>query len=153
MEKKYLNILVLIFTVVFLLMSCEKNDEKVNISATGLNNSHKMGKNCMECHKSGGWGKGAFVVAGTVYNSSLNSTYPNTIVNLYTLPSGGGSLIGTIYGDTKGNFYTTQQIDLSNEVFPSVTGANGSVTFMQSSIRVGSCNSCHGNSAARLWAE
>ncbi|HEX9251088.1 MAG TPA: hypothetical protein VF870_02550 [Ignavibacteriaceae bacterium] len=153
MRTKHLKALVFILAVILTSMSCSKNDEKVNISAAGLKNSHKMGKNCMECHKSGGWGKGAFVVAGTVYNNGLSNTYADAVVKLYTQASGGGTLAGTIYGDANGNFYTTESIDLSGGVYPSVSGTGGSVNYMQSSITVGACNSCHGNSVAKLWAK
>lgn len=130
--------------------SCNKEGNETNISSTGENKSHNMGQNCMNCHKSGGEGEGWFNVAGTVYNSGLSSTYPNTIVKLYTGPNATGTLKYTINGDAKGNFFTTETIDFGSGLYPVVQGTS-TATHMGSAITIGQCNSCHGVSTDKIW--
>jgi cytochrome c553 len=131
--------------------SCKKNNSsETNISATGGNKSHNMGQNCMNCHKSGGQGEGWFNLAGTVYTSSMSSTFSNAIVKLYTGPNATGTLKYTINGDAKGNFYTTETIDFGAGLYPVVQGTN-STNKMSSAIITGQCNSCHGVSTDKIW--
>jgi len=139
----------------FLIQSCEKEGKgknETNISAHGLNKSHNMGQNCMNCHKSGGEGEGWFNVAGTVYDSLKSQTYANATIHLYTGPNGSGTLKYTILGDAKGNFYTTESIDFGSGLYPVVAGAQGT-QYMSTSITAGQCNSCHGVSTSRLWTK
>jgi hypothetical protein len=105
----------------------------------------------MNCHKQGGEGEGWFNVAGTVYDSLKTATLPNATVNLYTGPNGTGTLKYTILVDGKGNFYTTNYIDFTGGLYPSVQGTN-STHYMSSTISMGQCNSCHGVSTDKLWA-
>ena len=58
----------------------------------------------------------------------------------------------TLEGDANGNFYTTDPIDFSEGLFTSVQGT-GIVHEMSSKIFNGQCNSCHGSSTDRIWAE
>lgn len=135
-----------------LAVSCGKNNGSVkNISANGQNKSHNMGKNCMQCHVKGGEGEGWFVVAGTVYDSLQNNTYPNTTIKLYTGPNGSGTLKYTIEGDQKGNFFSTETMDV-NGLYAAVTGNNGT-HYMGSALSTGACNSCHGVSTQRIWTK
>ncbi len=140
-----------LFCGLFIISSCKKSNNVTNISSTGASESHNMGRNCMTCHKSGGEGKGWFNVAGTVYNSTFNNTYPNGTVYLYTGPNGTGTLKYTIQVDAKGNFYTTESIDFSGGLYPAVKG-NGATQYMNSSISMGQCNSCHGVSQNKIFA-
>jgi hypothetical protein len=110
-----------------------------------------MGQNCMNCHKDGGEGKGCFFVAGTVYDSLQSSTKANGIIKLYSGPNGTGILKGTIEVDAKGNFFTTDIIDFSSQVYPSITNTIGNVKYMGSGISTGQCNSCHGVSTDKIW--
>ena len=109
-----------------------------------------MGQNCMNCHKSGGEGKGWFNVAGTVYTAGLSNTYPNTTVKLYTGPNGTGTLKYTINGDAKGNFFTTETIDFGSGLYPVVQGTS-TAKYMSTTTTTGQCNSCHGVSTDKLW--
>ena len=136
--------------------SCEKEENEhgcgaTNISANNQNESHNMGQNCMNCHKDGGEGKGCFYVAGTVYDSLQSSTKANGIIKLYSGPNGTGILKGTIAVDAKGNFFTTDIIDFSSQVYPSITNTIGNVKYMGSGISIGQCNSCHGISTDKIW--
>jgi hypothetical protein len=147
--KKYSNIIVatLLISVIFILtQSCEKEKEggETKISSNGGNESHNMGRNCMDCHT--GW----FIVAGTVYASNKSSTYPNATVKLYTGPNGTGTLKYTIQVDAKGNFFTTEATNFGTGLYPSVQG-NAAATFMQSVITTGQCNSCHNISTDKIW--
>ena len=140
-----------IFSSILIFTSCKKNDQATNISAAGQTESHNMGKNCMECHKSGGNGKGTFQVAGTAYESTKTNTYSNVTVKLFTQANGGGTLRATINGDGNGNFFTTETVDFSGGVYPVVYGTSGSGKYMSSSISIGACNSCHNVSQDKIW--
>jgi hypothetical protein len=147
---------ILAFVGIITLQSCEKEDNEhgcgaTNISAKNQDESHNMGQNCMNCHKDGGEGKGCFYIAGTVYDSLQTSTKPNGTVKLYSGPNGSGTLKGTIEVDAKGNFFTTNIVDLSSPVYPSVTNSNGDTKYMGSSTSTGQCNSCHGVSTNKIW--
>jgi hypothetical protein len=145
--------LVFILTSLLIISSCEKeNENETNISTYGSQKSHNMGQNCMNCHKSGGPGEGWFQAAGTVYDSTGNATYPNATVKLYSGPNGTGNLKYTIQADGKGNFYTTESIDFSGGLYPAVSGTQGT-QYMGSSISMGQCNSCHGNTTNRIWTK
>lgn len=136
----------------FLLQSCEKEGGDVkNISSNNANESHNAGKNCMQCHVSGGEGSGWFQVAGTVYNSAYSAVQPNGVVKLYTGPDGTGTLKATIEVDAKGNFFTTEAIDFTGGLYPKVTGSSGTSMAMGSSITMGQCNSCHGVSTNKIF--
>lgn len=155
MKLRQLIIMATFSAVLMLMASCSKDNENESsdetvISKAGGTESHNSGQNCMNCHKSGGNGEGNFNTAGTVYNSQLSAAYPNAVVKLYTQANGGGSLRATIYGDAKGNFYTTESIDFSGGLYPVVFGTGGSATYMIGSVTQGSCNNCHGGSTDRL---
>lgn len=107
----------------------------------------------MSYHISGGSGAGWFKLAGSVYNSTREKSYPNKMIKLYTESDGNGNLIKTIEVDGNGNFHTTEDIDFTNELFTSVTSLYGNVNNMNSSISTGMCNSCHGNSTNNIWVE
>jgi len=120
-------------------------------SYNGSSKSHNMGINCMNCHKPGGGEAPAWQVAGTVYDQSLITPYPNATVNLYTGPNGTGTLKYTIKVDARGNFYTSGNIDFTGGLYPAVTGST-TTNFMSSSITTGACNSCHNTvTMDRIW--
>jgi len=138
----------LLFAGAIVLISCEKK-----ISKYSSNESHYAGQDCMQCHKSGGEGEGRFKVAGTLYDSTKISVYPNATIKLYSAAQGGGDLIKTIEVDANGNFYTTEKVKFKKDVYPSVIGANGDEKFMLTPASSGSCNSCHGVTTNNLWAK
>jgi len=139
--------------VMMVIQSCESDDDdeyEKMVSKYNLMESHKMGQNCISCHKSGGEGEGWFNLAGTVYDSQTSSTYPNATLKLYNAPNGAGSLVGTIEVDGLGNFYTTNDIDFGSGLYVSVSGET-STKYMVSPVTSGQCNSCHGVSTDRIW--
>lgn len=149
--KKGIFITTLIALAFTVISSCEKeNKNETKISSYNDLESHNMGQNCMSCHKQGGAGEGWFTAAGTVYDSLKLNTYPNATVKLYTEPNGNGSLKQTIQVDGKGNFYTTNNIDFGSGLFPVVEG-NTTTKYMNSSISMGQCNSCHGVTREKIW--
>jgi hypothetical protein len=150
------SILASIFVVIVIFLvspSCKKNNVcgETNISESGGDDSHNFGQNCMNCHTSGGKGEGCFVVAGSVSNSALTSNLTSGTVKFYTEPNGGGTLKATVQIDSKGNFHTTESIDVIG-LYPVITGSNGVPHSMGSSLSSGSCNSCHGVSTGKLYA-
>ena len=151
MKKKYLTIALFTF---ILFTACEKeNENETKISQNNTDESHNLGQNCMTCHVSGGDGEGWFTLAGSLYDKSKISAYPNGSVKLTTEPNGSGTLVNTIENDRKGNFYTTQTIDFGDGLYVGVFGTNGEQKFMPSKITTGACNSCHGNTTDKLWIE
>lgn len=140
---------------VILTQSCDKIQELGNetkISEYNDDESHNAGDNCMICHLQGGDGEGWFNVAGTVYDESLASVYPNSTIHLFTEANGEGTLVYTIEVDAKGNFYTTEDIDFGSGLYVSVEGTE--VTkYMLSPVTVGACSSCHGSSIDRVWVK
>jgi hypothetical protein len=163
----FLRILFFLVIISTILLSCKKkssNDEDeivvenktdpetVNISQVNGNESHNSGQNCMTCHNSGGTGKGVFKVAGTLYDSLLTSTKTGGVVKLWSGINGTGSLIASINVDSKGNFFTTESVNFGNGLYPVViNSSNSRVKHMVSMLNNGACNSCHGNSQARIW--
>ncbi len=135
----------------FTLGSCKKSwaCHEDNISSLGANDSHNKGMNCMQCHTASGEGEGCFNVAGTIYQSNLQNTVNTGKVELYTGPNGTGTLKYTIDIDSKGNFYTTANVDYTG-LYPKVTGPSGASISMGSSLTTGACNSCHGNSTGKI---
>ena len=153
MEKKILTLITLIVGILILLPSCESDDNEGNeemVSSYNETESHKMGQNCMSCHKSGGEGEGWFNLAGTVYEDDKSTTYPNATVKIYDEPNGVGSLIGTIEVDGLGNVYTTNNIDFGSGLYVSVSG-DAETIYMIGPVTSGQCNSCHGVSTDRIW--
>lgn len=154
MKSRVTLSLLLICFAVFVFEACKKeNDEnETNISSFNDTESHNMGQNCMNCHKSGGSGEGWFNAAGTVYDSLGTAVYPNALVELYSGPNGSGTKKYSIEVDGKGNFYTTEDINFGSGLYPSIKGSI--VTkHMATAITTGQCNSCHGNSTGKLWTK
>jgi hypothetical protein len=150
--KKNNSIQVLLMLTCFALLTNCKKENEAKISSYGDNKSHNSGQNCMNCHKQGGSGEGLFQIAGTIYDSTLSTIYPNATVKLYTEANGAGTLKYTIEGDALGNFYTTENIDFGNVLYGGVQG-NVATHFMSSTINTGQCYSCHGISTSKIWTE
>lgn len=154
MKLKIVSILSAGFLFFIAFQSCKKENgsNTTNISAYGGSRSHNTGKNCMSCHASGGEGKGWFNVAGSVYDSTDASVIPNATVRLFTGPKGSGTLKYTVQVDGKGNFYTTDPIDFTQGLYPSVQGAT-TTKYMSSTLVNGQCNNCHGVSTGKIWTK
>lgn len=138
--------------MIVIFQSCEKVNNETKISANNRSESHNMGQNCMNCHKSGGKGEGWFQLAGTVYDTNFINTQPNTTVKLYTAPNGQGTLKHSIQVDALGNFYTTETIDFSAGLYPTVIGKT-ITKHMSSKVLSGQCNSCHGVTTDKIWTK
>ena len=136
--------------LIIALNACEKEGacDEYNVSASGANKSHNFGNNCMQCHYAEGNGEGCFVAAGSVSNSQLTGNATGGQVEFYTQANGQGSLKYTLQIDNKGNFYSTESMDI-NGLFPAVKNANGTL-YMSTAISTGACNSCHNPSTNPL---
>lgn len=138
------------------LPSCKEDklcEDATLISMHTGTDSHNAGQNCLNCHSPGGEGKGCYEVGGTVYKEDFSNIYANAVIGLYSEVNGGGILVATLEGDAKGNFYTTETINFGNGLYPSVTSSTGTTKHMGTPIQAGACNSCHGVTTAKLWAE
>ncbi|MCP4147581.1 MAG: hypothetical protein GY757_07515 [bacterium] len=146
---------ILVVGTVLMISACKKSGDSSAVlnSRNGDTASHKEGRDCMECHRSGGSGKGVFTVAGTVYDSGQSNVNPNGMVSIYSEDNGGGTLLKSVGVDGKGNFYSTEAVDLSNGVFTRVTSSSDVRKDMMSSLTNGACNSCHGNSIDPIWVD
>ena len=134
--------------------SCEKEGGcgDTNISASGGNDSHNSGQNCMQCHTNGGKGEGCFSAAGSVYNSALISPVNSGKVEFFTQANGAGQLMYTIQLDSYGHFYSTADMTLVG-LFPRVTGPTGTQQSMSTGLSSGKCNTCHNVSTSKIWAD
>jgi hypothetical protein len=142
---------ILLLTFSFIAVQSCKHGGPTVISSHGSDESHNRGKNCMNCHKQGDEGTGWFKVGGTVYNSQKTNSYPNVTIQLFTGQDGTGALKYTIDGDELGNFYTTEYIDFTAGLYPVVQTKNGT-QYMSTTTDNGQCNSCHGVTTDRIWA-
>lgn len=154
MKKNVARVLVSAVAILMVFQSCEneENENETLISTYGSNESHNIGQNCMGCHQLGGSVEGWFTTAGTVYDHTKSSTFPNASIRLYTGPNGTGTLRATVQGDLKGNFYTTEAIDFGDGLYATVE-CEEELHHMQSPITTGQCNSCHGTSTDRIWTK
>jgi len=151
-NNKLKKILFLAFCFISIFfISCEKEGNETVISQYLSSESHNFGNNCMECHQKGGEGEGWFTVAGSVSNADQTSPYPNATVELTTLSQNTGTVIKTIEVDTKGNFYTTENISFGSGLYVTVKGQNGEVQHMLAPITSGECNLCHGSTTPKIW--
>lgn len=156
MKGRGLKILIVMIISVISFQSCEQDDDEneneTKISTYNSRESHMAGQNCMNCHEPGGSGEGWFTAAGTVYDSTKESTFPNATVKLYTGPNGTGDLELIIQVDGYGNFYTTENIDYGDGLYTSVEG-NANTKHMNARITTGRCNSCHGINTDPIWTD
>jgi hypothetical protein len=137
---------VLLIGLITLLFACEeKEGEDVGGESDISGTSHNTGKNCFSCH--------AFSAAGSVYNKALSSGFPGAVVKLTTQANGAGTVLGTFTVNKSGSFYTSSAINFGTGIYVSVAGSSGSTKYMSSSISTGACNSCHGSSTSKVWAE
>jgi len=139
-----------------LVSSCshyEMGKKETKISEIGDDESHNNGRNCMDCHKTGGEGEGWFQAAGSVYKSDKQTHNPNGKIYLFTDPDGQGTLKYTFEVDGEGNFYTTKTINFEGGLYPVHENTKGVKKFMQSPIISGQCQSCHNVSTDKIWNE
>lgn len=138
---------ILLIGFITVLFACEKEDdgEEVEGQSTASGISHNTGKSCMSCHQ--------FTAAGSVYNKALSSGFPGAVVKFTTQVNGAGTVLGTFIVNKSGSFYTSSSINYGTGIYVGVTGRTGSTKYMSSAITNGACNSCHGSSTSKVWAE
>lgn len=140
---------VMLIGLITILFACEEKEgsegEEVGGQSTASGTSHNTGKNCMNCHQ--------FTAAGSVYNKALSSGFQGAVVKLTTQANGAGTVLGTFTVNKSGSFYTSSAINFGTGVYPSVIGSSGNTKYMSSAITTGACNSCHGVSTSKIWAE
>ncbi|NPA33737.1 MAG: hypothetical protein GXO48_02280 [Chlorobi bacterium] len=156
--RKALTILT-IGVLVGLSAFCRKEDkegqdsdgQQPTVVSSASATSHYSGKNCMSCHN--GTDAFAFSIAGTLYDSTKTNVYVGGTVEIYTGSNGQGTLIVSLVSDKNGNFYTTEQVNLSSGVYPSVKNMHGMMMHMPQPTTSGACNSCHtqGGTAPPIW--
>jgi hypothetical protein len=136
-----------IFSITFILLvvalvSCDQESEDEG----EYGSSHNTGKNCLSCHSN-------FKLAGSVYNKALTSAFPGAKIKITTLANGAGTVLATLTSDNSGNFHTSSSISFGSGVFVSVESTSGTIKYMNSALTTGACNSCHGLSTSKVWAE
>lgn len=141
--KKVLVVIVLALSIGF--FACEKDESEEDGQSGISGTSHNTGKNCMGCHR--------FTAAGSVYNKALTSAYAGAKVTLTSQANGAGTVLGTYSVNNSGSFYTSNSIGFGSGIYVGVTGSSGTVKYMSSAITSGACNSCHGSSTSKIWAE
>ncbi len=149
-----LFLLIPVLVVTALVVSAFTVPEETSlISKPNTKKSHEFGTDCMSCHKKGGTAKSIFMVSGSVLDEARVKVYKNPVIKLYTERKGQGELVATILGDALGNFYSTENIDFSIGLYPTLIGTEGvaePIKHMSRPIFSGSCNSCHGPREEKL---
>lgn len=128
-------------------VSCEQTEDTGITGVSGVTgSSHNVGRNCLSCHSN-------FKAAGSVYNKALTSVYGGAKIKVTSQANGQGTVLATMNSDNSGNFYTSTSISFGSGVFVSAEGTSGTVKYMSNAITSGACNSCHGSSTSKIWAE
>ncbi len=108
--------------------------------------SHNAGKDCLNCHKTGGIaaGNATFYAAGTVYKSN-GSVQAGATVRLYVRDT--NTIVVSMKTDDSGNFYTEQPIEglMTTGLNTEVEGPGGLRRTMPGVVSNGGCSVCHGN--------
>jgi hypothetical protein len=153
--KKVIMALAILTSVTCAIESCEENNcGTSHVSSFYSLESKKMTGDCMNCHNPNGGGSGCFRVGGTAFDSiSPDSLVQNAVVRLYTQPNGQGELVVTLQVDKSGNFYTTGPVSFGSGLYPSITNSMGNVRYMPNATTTGACNSCHGVTNNKIWAD
>lgn len=144
MRKTYFVAIILVVAGIIFTWACGK---KYSSSRHGENKSHYQGGRCVTCHTPGSNAKNLITVGGTVYDEVRAQPQKKALVKLYTEPKAQGKLIATLQTDEQGNFYSTQRIDFSKGLFPTLLGTPGvkdDIKHMSRRVFTGDCNGCHG---------
>jgi len=143
MKNAYYILIIVLGTT---LLSCDKffiPENDTTISTFDEDESHYVGKNCMDCHHSAGEGEGWFTTAGSITGNTKSS-----LVELFL--TGQSTPKHTIEVDKLGNFYTTEPIDFSEGFTVAIKDDNNNYKFMSTPITNGQCNLCHGSTTTVL---
>lgn len=130
--------------------SFNNSHNNIMISFNDEEKSHKHGENCMECHNDGQDGKDPFKIAGSVYTGNGESPVVNGLVKFYEEPEGEGRLAYAVEIDAKGNFYTTEGIDMGGGLYPAIESTRGNMYFMLTEVKTGACSNCHSADGIKL---
>jgi hypothetical protein len=149
MKSSFIIITSLSFFTILAFASCS-NSTEVKISKHFETESHNNGRNCMDCHNSGGKGEIEWKVAGSCYDSNFTNPYANATIKFFTEPNGSGIEVATLEVDGKGNFYTTQPVSFGIGLYPQVIGTTGKKLSMNSTVKSGACGSCHNYTTCKI---
>jgi hypothetical protein len=138
--KISISVIFVLSLLMFISCTEESGDEN------SISGSHNTGKNCLGCHSN-------FTLAGSVYNKALSSPLTGVTIKVTSQANGAGTVLATLTSDANGNFHTGSTISFSPGVYVSAAGSGGTVKYMGTALTTGACNSCHGSSASRMWAE
>ncbi|MCF8302049.1 MAG: hypothetical protein K9I94_02150 [Bacteroidales bacterium] len=138
-----------------ILASCEDffyidEEESAGVSKHGAMKSHHNGEDCMKCHSTG---EMTFTIAGSVYDSTGNNPIPNVLIEFYSDVEGEGTLLHLLEGDALGNFYTTQDLNIEDGLYPVIIDEAGNRKAKNKRTNMGACNSCHGKDVELIWVE
>ena len=130
------------------------SDESRDLSSTRFSTqSHRAGRDCMDCHKIGGDGVGHFVVAGTVYSTrDTSKVLPNGYIKFFATDDRTGTPQFVVEVDGYGNFFTTDNFEFT-KFYATHANVSGGMSSMIAKPSSGACNSCHGISTGRIVAE
>jgi hypothetical protein len=107
------------------------------IVSTAAKTSHRLGEDCLTCHRVGGTApaNATFTVAGSVYSGNSGAVGASVMLYMPTTMA----LTTTMITDKTGNFYSTLS------VYNPMVGANTKVgnNSMGGLVVNGSCNGCH----------
>lgn len=123
------------------------------VSKPNMKKSHEFGTDCGSCHRKGGEAKSIFTVSGSVLDEAREKIFKKAVIKLYTERKAMGDLVATIQTDELGNFYSTEPIDFSIGLYPTLYGtptASEPIKHMARPIFTGNCNSCHGPKEEKL---
>lgn len=144
--KKLLFIISLVMAVLISLNACNhdfdddnEDENEMEFSEHGDDESHNQGQDCMSCHTTGGVEDELFTVAGSLFKGNQNVSFNSATV---VIKNSTGDELTEIEVDAKGNFYTNKNIDFTEDIFTEVRYQNDTLV-MISKISHGSCNTCH----------
>lgn len=151
MKKSFISWIVLFVFSILIIESCvDSSSTKEPFLTT---KSHYFGNACVNCHIKDGAAKSIFTVSGSVLDEKRKGINNKCYVQLYTEPYSKGKLVATIYTDESGNFYSTENIDFSKGLYPTLKGTPGvkeDTKHMRLPIMNGQCTNCHGSMTEKL---
>lgn len=125
------------------------NEDCTQSSCRGEGAEMLPGSDCLVCHKSGGGEAPPWTVGGTIF-ADIDGTAAADKVVIRVTDADGKTI--EIESNRVGNFYSADRL---TPPFTAEVEANGTVKSMSSSITTGACGSCHtcdGAAAGKLYA-
>jgi len=153
LRKRFFTFFFFVFGIM-LFVSCSDNystsPDNLMISFNDEEKSHRHGENCMDCHSTGQSEKHEFNIAGSVFTDNGESPVVNGLVKFYEEPKGEGRLVYAVEIDAKGNFFSTEGIEVEEGVYPAIESTTGNMYFMLTEVETGACSNCHSQSGIKL---